>query len=53
MANFITSSDKFKTTYFFKNMSKMNNSYSCDALISDVNCIIDNIEVLSKDRYTN
>ena len=41
-ANFITCSDNSKTAYFSKSMSKTNISYSCDALINEVNCIIDN-----------
>ena len=41
-ANFVTCSGKSKTAYFTKNRGKTSNSYSCEELIQEINCIVDN-----------
>ena len=41
-ADFVTCSDKSKTAYFTKSRGKTKNSYSCEELIQEINCIVDN-----------
>ena len=49
-AKFITCSDKSHTAYFSKSVSEKNSSFSCDALIAKINCIIDNSYVVYHDK---